>query len=134
MWLVGCAGSRGTSAAEGYHGPAEAPAGFLGDRVGHCPQVHLLLLLPPGSKTEGDTLHFNSPATLLPGMCSGKISRDPHSSSLRDHFFRFSFSPFHRVLVSMSTVVQGCPATSTPPVLSLGWGSPQIMLSTMSLS
>lgn len=74
MWLVGCAGSRGASAAEGYHGPAEAPTGFLGDRVGHCPQVHLLLLLSPGSKTEGDKLHFNSPQPCSQGWAVGRLA------------------------------------------------------------
>lgn len=46
-------GTGGSSAVEGYHGPAEAGTGLLWDRMGYRSQVYLLLLLSSGGPTEG---------------------------------------------------------------------------------
>lgn len=152
------AGSGGQAAAEGYNGPEEDAGDLLRQRLGCGPQVYMLRIFPPSSKTEGEPVAVYASSCEVVKIKPYQIDFTSlmyvylHSSMVACRALYEEFTTrccvvasyvhcrvvhmkmcyVDRVLGNTSIVAVECRVTCTLPVPYMVWGLPRTMLSIMS--
>lgn len=65
VYLCPALGPGGAGSAQGHHGAAADEPGLVWHRLGHCQEVYLCCLFPPGSQAQGEPSRAMAPLGLI---------------------------------------------------------------------